>query len=155
MVACRLPLITASGTVTVVAESGYRRVPHTADVRIEAWAPTREECIAEAVRGLVDGFAETVGVPASGIHEADLIEYTDERLLVAVLDEVIYLVDTTGEVPIDVIVEPTEDGAHLRLTTATLMAAEIIGAAPKAVSTNELRMEQTARGWSCAVTIDV
>jgi protein archease len=130
-------------------------MPHTADVRIEAWAPTREECIAEAMRGLVDGFADTSRAPAAGTYQADFVTYSDDRLLAAVLDEVIYLVDTTGEVPIEVTVEPTEDGAHLRLTTANLMATEIIGATPKAVSLHELWMEHTAQGWRCSVTVDV
>jgi SHS2 domain-containing protein len=138
-----------------VAASGNRRVPHTADVRIEAWAPTREGCLVEAVRGLVDSFADTSGVLASGTYEAELVGYKDERLLAAVLDEVIYLVDTTDEVPIDVMVEPTQNGARLRMTTATLMATEIVGATPKGISLHELRMDHTARGWICAVTVDV
>lgn len=128
---------------------------HTADVRIEAWAPTREACIAEAVRGLVDGFADTSKAPAAGTYEAILVAYTNERLLAAALDEVIYLVDTTGEIPIRVTVEAIEDGAHLRLATATLMATEIIGAVPKGVSPTGLWMDHTGRGWTCAVTIDV
>lgn len=37
---------------------GHRTVPHTADLRIEAWAPTAELCIAEAVRAMVWGFAD-------------------------------------------------------------------------------------------------
>ena len=41
-----------------MVEPGYRRVPHTADVRIEAWAPTREECVERAVVAMVDGFVE-------------------------------------------------------------------------------------------------
>jgi hypothetical protein len=39
--------------------TGHRTLPHTADIRIEAWAPGREQCIAEAVRGMVDTFADT------------------------------------------------------------------------------------------------
>ena len=56
-------------------------MPHTANVRIEAWAPTREECIAEAVRGLVDGFADTSRAPAAGTYQADFVTYSDDRLL--------------------------------------------------------------------------
>src|SRR6266542_3957545 len=33
--------------------SGYRMLPHTADVVVEAWAPTKPACLAKAVRGLV------------------------------------------------------------------------------------------------------
>jgi SHS2 domain-containing protein len=41
--------------------AGHRTVPHAADLRIEAWAATREECMAEAVRGLVGSFATVAG----------------------------------------------------------------------------------------------
>ena len=41
--------------------AGHRTVPHTADLRIEAWAVTCEECLAEALRGLVGSFAAVVG----------------------------------------------------------------------------------------------
>jgi SHS2 domain-containing protein len=44
---------------------GYRLLPHTADVVVQAWAPTRAACLAEAVRGLVAVFADTAGVVAS------------------------------------------------------------------------------------------
>ena len=43
------------------AGRGHRTVPHTADLRIEAWGPAREGCIAEVVRGLVDSFAVVAG----------------------------------------------------------------------------------------------
>ena len=33
---------------------GHRSVPHTADLRIEAWAPTRDGCIRQAVLGAVE-----------------------------------------------------------------------------------------------------
>lgn len=41
--------------------SGHRSVPHTADLRIEAWAPTRDGCIRQAVLG-------TVELPRPGIR---------------------------------------------------------------------------------------
>ena len=52
------------------AGRGHRTVPHTADLRIEAWAPTREECLAEAVRGLVDSFAVVAPQPPQGLGQA-------------------------------------------------------------------------------------
>lgn len=38
--------------------SGHRSVPHTADLRIEAWAPTRDGCIRQAVLGTVESFLD-------------------------------------------------------------------------------------------------
>lgn len=33
-------------------------MPHTADLRIEAWAPTRDGCIRQAVLGTVESFLD-------------------------------------------------------------------------------------------------
>ena len=97
--------------------SGHRCWPHTADLRIEAWAPTREGCIAEAVVG-------TVVVPG---HPA-------------VLDELIYLMDTTGDVPIDAELEPVEEGVDVRFAMVDAATVPQIGALPKAVTLHELRL---------------
>jgi len=43
------------------ADRRHRKALHPADLHIEAWGPTREECIAEAARGMVDSFAALDG----------------------------------------------------------------------------------------------
>jgi len=62
---------------------GHHTVPHTADLRVEAWAPTREECMAEAVRGLVDSFAVVAGHRPHRRAERHMRAGSDEDLLVA------------------------------------------------------------------------
>lgn len=136
---------------------GHRTVPHTADLRIEAWGPAREDCLAEAVRGLVDSFAAVGGAQARGRHTLRLTAGSDEDLLVAVLDEVIYRLDTEGEVPVSVDVRRAPDaGVLVCFAVAPVAEAEITGAAPKAVSLHELRCAPDEAGrWSCSVTVDV
>ena len=85
---------------------GHRAVPHTADLRIEAWAATREECLAEAARGLVDSFAVVAAARPRRTAERRFIAGADEDLLVAVIDEVIYRLDADGEIPVTVDVRP-------------------------------------------------
>lgn len=136
---------------------GHRALPHTADVRIEAWAPTREECVAEAVHALVDTFASVPDADAvADVEPASMSTAvrSDEDALVVVLDEVIYLVDTRG-VPVGVEVE--FDGKTLRAEFALVPveSVEIIGAAPKAVPLHGLRFAPGTDGWSCEVLIDV
>jgi SHS2 domain-containing protein len=138
-----------------VGERGHRDVPHTADTRIEAWAPSRETCIAEAVAGLVASFADTAGARPGGTHTAQLAVDSDADALVAVLDEVIYALDTQGGVPLDVEFTPVPDGLGLALQLAPLDEVEITGAVPKAVTLHDLRFDRSDAGWSCAVTIDV
>ena len=82
---------------------------------------------------------------------------SDEDLLVAVVDEVIYWMDAEGEIPVSVTVKQAGDGGvDLALSLADVAAAEITGAAPKAASLHELRCAPDEAGqWPCSVTIDV
>jgi SHS2 domain-containing protein len=133
---------------------GYRTSPHTADIRLEAWAPSREECVAEAVAGLVASFADVTGCEATGAVEVLVDPGTDEDMLVQVLDEVIYRVDT-GEVPVGTEVSPLSSGLRVRFRMTSADRVEPIGAAPKAVSLHELRFTDEDDQWSCTVTVDV
>lgn len=138
-------------------DRGHRSVPHTADLRIEAWGPTREDCIAEAVRGLVESFAH-VGAPGSQrAGERHLTGDSDAELLAAAVDEVIYCVDAEGQIPAEVEVSRAADGGiDLSMRTVLAGAAEFIGAAPKAAAMSDLTCAADRSGWwSCAVTIDV
>ena len=136
-------------------ERGHRSVPHTADIRIEAWAPTREACLAEAVAGLVASFLDTAGARSVRTATVDRTAGSDTDTLVEVLDEVIYLLDTQGAVPIDTEVVAGADGPGMRLHLAPVAEVRPIGAVPKAVTLHDLRFGRTDGGWSCAVTIDV
>lgn len=137
------------------SRSGHRTVPHTADLRVEAWAPTREGCIAEAVLGAVESFVDTSAVRPERSHRCQVAGHSDEDLLVAVLDEVVYLLDTANEVAVEVELDPTEAGADVRFGMCNATRLSQTGAVPKAVSLHELRITRGPRGWVCSVTLDV
>ena len=135
--------------------SGHRSVPHTADLRIEAWAPTRDGCIRQAVLGTIASFLDTSSARPSHTRVRRLTDDRDDDLLVAVLDEVIYLLDTTGEAPVDVDVDGADGGVDVTFAMADATTLPQIGAVPKAVSLNDLRFSHGQKGWRCAVTLDV
>jgi protein archease len=134
---------------------GHRLVPHTADMRIEAWGVSREQCLVEAVLGLVESLADVSAARPTAVERIRLAEASDEELLVALLDEVVYRLDVYGQVPVDVEAESTDGGLDLRLEVADLAEVEIVGAAPKGISWHGLHMGPGPYGWSCAVTVDV
>ena len=142
-------------TVDGQPESGHRSVPHTADARIEAWAPTRERCVAEAVAAVVDGFADLSAAPAAGTVDFRVGPADDTDLLVSTLDRVILLMDTEGQLPAATDVRAADGGLDVRLRMVGPDRIETFGAVPKAVSLHELRFDGGAAGWSCAVTLDV
>lgn len=135
--------------------AGHRTVAHTADVRIEAWAPTLEGCLAEAVSGLVASFADTAGVRPDETLTTEVTGDSDPDLLAAALDEVIYVLDTRGRVPCWADLTPGPTGTEMRLHLAPVTATELVGAVPKAVTLHDLRFERTGDGWWCGVTVDV
>jgi SHS2 domain-containing protein len=137
-----------------LGESGHRAVPHTADIRIEAWAASRERCLAEAVLALVECFADVSGVRPTAVDRLRLAEASDDDLLAGLLDEVIYRLEVYGQVPVDVETDEADDGLDVRLAVARLSDVEVTGAAPKAVAWNELHIGPGPYGWSCAVTVD-
>ncbi len=134
---------------------GHRTMPHTADVRVEAWGPNREACIAEAVLGVVEAFADTTSVHPDRARECWFADSSDEDLLLNVLDETVYYLDTENEVPVDVEVEPREDGVEVRFAMADATAVRWVGAVPKGVSLHGLRIDSHAGTWSCSVIVDV
>lgn len=137
------------------AAAGHRLVPHTADVALTAWAPAKDECVAQAVHALVGSFAEFAefggAVPRESVSVT--VDPTSEGdLLVSVLDEVIYQVEVHGRVPVGVAFDAP---GEVRFATVPLDAVMIVGAIPKAVSLHELRFGRVDGAWRCHVTIDV
>ncbi|WP_431945215.1 archease [Actinacidiphila sp. bgisy167] len=139
------------GTVT----GGHRGVPHTADVRIEAWGATREQCLVEAVLGLVECFADVAGVRPAYVRRIALAEGADDDLLADILDEVIFRLEVHGEVPVDLEAEADDGGLDVRMAVADVASVEVVGAVPKAVSLGDLHLAPGPYGWTCAATVDV
>jgi SHS2 domain-containing protein len=134
---------------------GHRLLPHTADLRLQAWAEDREQCLAEAVMGVVGHFASTAGVRAASVVAVRLTG-SGEELLAGLLDEVVFRLEVHGQVPVDVEVRTAaEGGVEARLAMAALADVAIVGAVPKGVSWHGLRIGPDGSGWSCLVTVDV
>jgi SHS2 domain-containing protein len=126
-----------------------------ADLRIEAWAPTREGCIRQAVLGTVESFLDTSSARPQRTLQRRVTADRDDDLLVAVLEDVIYFLDTVGEAPVDVDLHGVDGGVDVTFTMVDARRVPQIGAAPKAVSLNDLRFSRERRGWQCQVTLDV
>ena len=147
------------GLGTLALVRGHRALPHTADIVVQAWADSLEECVAEAVRGLVESFADVNDAVPDDSVVLVVDEETDEALLVAVLDEVIYQVEVRGRVPVDVSIDErtgaTKGQVEVRLATVPTERIDQVGAVPKAVALNGLRLDRVGAGWQAHVVIDV
>ncbi|PZG19764.1 archease [Nonomuraea aridisoli] len=132
---------------------GHRTVPHTADIALEAWADSREDCLAEVVKALVESFADAGSAAPGETVDFTAPEEDDEELLAALLEEVIYQLEVHGRLAVDVIAGPS--GTGLRLVTVPAEAAEQVGATPKAVTAHDVRFGQDNGRWHARVVVDV
>jgi SHS2 domain-containing protein len=130
-------------------------VIQVANVRIEAWAPSREECVARAVHAMVESFADTTAAGQTGEVELPVAADSCDGMLTDVLDEVICQLETVGRLPVDVQVRRLDGGLDVRMRMTDVDRAELVGALPKGVSLCELRFGRRAAAWSCQATLDV
>ena len=127
---------------------------------LEAWARDREGCFAQAVAALVSTFADVTGrgpdpAPVSH-HHLRVAPGPDAEQLVTLLEEVLFLLDARGVVPVGVAVRP-DPGGGLDADFEVVPVSEVplVGAVPKAVTWHRLAVEPSARGWRCRVLVDV
>lgn len=137
-------------------DRGHRLLPHTADILVSAWAPSEAECIAEAVDALIESFAEPAADVVRNARPLLVQAPTPAERLVAVLEEVIYLLDAEGAVPVATHIEPvTRKQVRGVFDMTPLSTARPVGPPPKAVTWHGLRVENAGGHWRCEVVIDV
>jgi SHS2 domain-containing protein len=139
--------------VRATSATGCCRTPPTRELR---HGHRRAACLEAAVRALVSTFADVTGAEATDSIEKSFAESTDEDLIVAVLEQVIYLVEVVGVVPVTVdFVDEKAGRLAGSFAVAPLEAVEIWGPAPKAIALSDLVFEERDNNWRCLVTIDV
>jgi SHS2 domain-containing protein len=135
---------------------GHAARAHTADVVIEAWAPDREGCLAEAVVAAVEVFADTSRSSGGDERGFSIRAGDTDRMLVSLIEELMTLVDADGVVPVAIHLEPAADGGIVAtFTVVPLDEVELIGPAPKGVSYEGLEAGTDGTAWRCRAIIDV
>lgn len=136
---------------------GYWLLPHTADLVLAASGSTREGCLEQAVRGLVASFADTGPAPrAAETVTCVLHPDNDGDLLLQALEEVLYLADARGLVPVAVTAHSQDHGeVTVELAVVPLSRVTTVGQAPKGVSRHALSLTAVEGGWRCRAIIDV
>lgn len=135
---------------------GHRAAPHTADVAVEAWAPTRAGCLEELVSAFVELFADTSGAVAVREIPFEVAAADDEDVVVALLEDVLVLADANGLVPVDVAVEEEDDGTFSgRFVVAAIADVSPEGAVPKGISRSGLELADAGGVWRSRVIVDV
>ncbi len=138
------------------ARSGHRQLPHTADCLLEAWGPDRATCLTEALLALVETFAEVRDPASTEVLPLSASATGASDALVSLLEDVIYVVDALGVVPVRFHLADAEDGSVAGdMEVVSASRVDLVGPVPKAVSYHELAIAPFEGGWRCRVLVDV
>lgn len=136
--------------------TGHRVLPHTADVIVEAWAPTFAACCAEAADALIGLCVDGNGCTTVDAHHVVVDATAADSMLLAVLDEVIFVLDTMAAVPVGATTHARENGGmDLVLDLAARDCVVQAGSTPKAVSHSGLEVDVGPERTRCTFLVDV
>jgi SHS2 domain-containing protein len=133
--------------------AGHWCVPGVSRTRVEAWAPTRERCIAEAVAGTVESFAEPAGAAPARFHRMTVPGADDPEVLHGVLDEVLFDISGVGVVPVWIRVRDLPAGVELEVGGVDTKALRPGGRAPRTVKNIRLRPGGDRSGWRASIVL--
>ncbi|MFB6091263.1 MAG: archease [Halobellus sp.] len=135
---------------------------HTADVAVEATAPTLSALFAAVADGLAAASCDDVPAPDGECSEfeVDVAAEGLQALLFDYLDQLIYERDVRAVLPVDHevrIAEPSGDADEWRLTGTYrgVPLGRVDAREVKAVTYSEMRIDETDDGWSAYVVFDV
>jgi SHS2 domain-containing protein len=138
------------------AGRGHRAVPHTADVIVEAWGPDLPACFEEAAAGLAAVYVDAARAREIGRHPVHLGPGPPDALLVDLVEEAIFALDTAPGVPFGAEVSAAQDGGlDVELALADPDTVTATGSVPKAVSRSELAVAAGPGGVRCRFLVDV
>jgi SHS2 domain-containing protein len=137
-------------------DAGHRLLSHTADVIVEAWAPSRSGCLEELIRGLVETFADVRDATATREIPLEIGAPDDADVVIRLVDDVCYLLDVDGLVVLDVALEE-EDDANFDGVFFVAPADTVVttGAPPKGISRAGLEFAPQDGRWRARMLIEV
>ena len=129
---------------------------HTADVAVEATAPTLGGVFAAVADGMAAAMCEEV--PGTG-ERRDIAVAAESReaLLFDYLDELIYERDVHGVLPVDndATITETDENWQVSASYRGVPLAEISAREVKAVTYSEMDLSERDGGWHAYVVLDV
>jgi SHS2 domain-containing protein len=126
-----------------MSRKGYRHFAHTADVGLTTWGPSLADAYSEAILGTAAVTYELGQIQPrlERVVQADADDLA--RLLVDLLDDVLYLADSEGFVPSRAEVEPSPGRAIARLRGELFDPARHQRAGPqvKAITYHDIQVD--------------
>ncbi|AXR82075.1 archease [Natrarchaeobaculum sulfurireducens] len=146
----------------------YELREHTADIAVAASGDSLEAVFGAAADGFAAASCESVPTETGERFSVSVTAESREALLFDYLDELVYLRDVRGELPVDHRIETIDEPADrpnasdddpaawsLEATARGVPLTEVAAREIKAVTYSEMRLERVDDGWEAYVVFDV
>jgi SHS2 domain-containing protein len=125
-------------------------------VILECWAPTFATCCAEAVEALVATCFDTGQARATDTLVFTVPPGPEDEMLLQVLDEILFILDTAADVPVAATAGTGDEGRlEVVLTMADRATTPATGSAPKAISLAGFEVASADGEVRCRFLVDV
>ncbi len=137
----------------------YEFLPHTADIKVLARGDTLDEAVMAAADALLASITDIAKVQDDEVIDITVRQPDLETLLVSALEELLFYHETEGMVFKRLEVGRVEEGpegwllhgtAHGQFISGHLIETEI-----KAITYNDIRVEQGRSGWIVQIVFDI
>ena len=138
-------------------DPGFEIADHTADVFIRAFGPGREDVFVQAALAMFSLICDPATVKARDDHPLVLEASSDELLLAAWLNELLYLFETRRVVFASFVVDEGEGGRRWARARGEPQDPDRheVHAQVKAATYHDLELRRVDGGWEGTVLLDV
>ena len=135
---------------------GFESIAHTADIGLRVWGRTLEELFSEAAVGMMSLMADTAGVEKRQTRVAQADGPDNESLLVAWLNDILFLVESERFIFAQVRIETLGGGVVRGVLAGTTVGADFRFAHQiKAATYHDIEVKKTPKGFETVVIFDV
>jgi len=144
------------GTLAL-SQARFRLLAHTADIGLEATAATREELFIRAAEGFKTMVFGAIPVQPAVAQRIEVMAEDLPALLVAWLNEILYLCESADLVPQGFRIEHLDDRHLIATVTGEPFdpARHGVERMAKAVTYHKLLVEERNGGWYARVYVDL
>jgi SHS2 domain-containing protein len=138
-------------------EAGFELTEHTADLGIRAWGPTREDVFEQAALALAALICDPATVAPREDQRVVLTAETDDLLLAAWLNELLFIFESRRFVFAGFVVDEVGGGRLWARARGEKQddARHEVKATVKAATYHGLELKRDDGGWQGAVVLDV
>ena len=112
-------------------------------------------CFPACLQSTLESFIHLRDVVATGTSSTDLPRADDVELLISVLEEANFIVDTRGLIPTATSIRDQPDGLHVVFEVVPLGQVRSIGPAPKGIARHAIVLAKDGAEWSCQIVVHV